>query len=114
MRFLTLFTFLLVTSWSQVQADVLISTAWSPMNEGQIKCLQVAESVLWFNKFDQNKDHGQESAWGSNGDYKALIGCVADKGMAFFVVVGPSGKRTREIVDKISQDFKGELGIKEK
>ncbi|MEK7990981.1 MAG: hypothetical protein VSS52_008250 [Thiotrichaceae bacterium] len=112
MRFLTLFTFFLMTSWSQVHAsDTLISTSWSLMNRGQIQCLKMAGDVLWFNKFEQSKDHGAESAWASNGDYKALVGCVAEKGMAFFVVVGPNGKKTREIVDKISADFRGEMGI---
>ena len=94
-------------------ADMLISTSWSSMNVGQITCLKAAEGVLWYNKF-KNSDHGEESAWASKGDYKALIGCVADKDMAFFVVVGPDGKRTREIVDKISGDFKSELGIEDK
>lgn len=113
MRFLTLITFFLMASWSQVHAaDALISTSWSSMNVGQIQCLKVAESVLWFNKF-KNSDYGEDSAWGSKGEYKAVIGCVDDKDMAFFVVVGPNGEKTRDLVNKISADFKNELGIKD-
>ncbi len=110
MRFFTLFTILFIT-WSPVQADALISTAWSPINMGQIQCLKLAGDVLWFNKFDKSKDHGQESAWASNGEYKALIGCVAEKEIAFFVVVGPNGQKTRDFVDKISTDFRKELKL---
>lgn len=95
-----------------VFAETKVSTEWSVVNGSQIHCLKVATDVLWFNHFKNKKSeetHSKTSAWGRRGDYKAVVRCVAEQDVAFFVVTGPEGKTTRQYVDELAHSFLQEM-----
>jgi len=88
--------------------DIKVSTHVEPIFLSQIQCLRVASDVLWAKKFKKKLDHSEISAWGGKGVYKAVIRCAAEESVAFFVVVGPKGKLTRQYVDELGGLFNSE------
>ena len=88
--------------------DIKVSTHVEPMFLSQIQCLRIASDVLWAKKFKNKSDHSEISAWGGKGKYKAVIRCVAEERVAFFVVAGLKGKLTRQYVDELGILFNSE------
>jgi hypothetical protein len=99
--------FLILLSFEVMSFEVRVATDWQPMSSSQISCLKAATETLWLHKFNEQPDHDDESAWGGKkqGKYKAVIKCLADEDIVFFVVAGTDGTRTREYVNKLMKNF---------
>ena len=104
-RVLMALAFLTLISQAAYASDTKMSTQWTSTSLSQIECLKRATNVLWMKKFTTNQNYSEVSAWGESGPYEALIRCVSEKNVLFFVVIGPSGKKTREYVDALSTLF---------
>ena len=86
------------------QASTAITTQWNDTTLSQSECLKRAETAIRRGGFD-SLAHTQESRHGVRGDYSVSIRCMAEKGVVFFVVAGPSRDRTPKYMDDVFKEF---------
>ncbi len=80
------------------QAETFVITRWTSMSLSLSQCIKEAKSALETGLFEENLDgsprlgDGSGSVWGGrdDGQYKAVIKCLPDHGLVFFVVAGPN------------------------
>lgn len=67
-----------------------LSSAWLTVEEPQDSCIAKASAAMKKAAFNTRFEVVQNtSVYGERGDYTAMIRCVADKNIAYFVVAGP-------------------------
>jgi len=99
-----------------VQAETFVITRWTSMSLSFSQCIKEAKAVLETGRFEENLDNsprlgdGSGSAWGGrdNGQYKAVIKCLPDPGLVFFVVAGPKEGAVGGYVTNLAKNFQSD------
>lgn len=86
------------------QAGTAITTQWKDITMSQERCLNRAEEAVRRGNF-KTLPHTETSRHGIRGEYTVAIRCMAEKGIVFFVVAGPSRDRTPEYMEDIYSNF---------
>jgi hypothetical protein len=81
-----------------------MTTKWNTTNLNLERCKQRAEDALREAGFRSVKVL-QYSVFAERGDYSAMVRCITDKEVVFFVVSGPQVERTSRYVDEIGDGF---------
>jgi len=98
------------------QAETFVMTRWESTSRSFSQCIREAKSALETGLFEENLDNssrledGSGSAWGGrdNGQYKAVIKCLPDQGLVFFVVAGPKEGTVGKYMTNLRQEWRCE------
>ena len=83
-----------------------MSSSWVSITGSQDECVKRGTQSIRSNSFNNNFEVlGNTSIYGERGDYTALVRCVADKGIAYFVVAGPRGETCSNHMNAIKDGF---------
>ena len=67
-----------------------MSSAWLSIDVSQEQCVQKGTATIRRNGFGSRFEVLANAAiYGERGDYTAMVRCVAEKGIVYFVVAGP-------------------------
>ena len=83
-----------------------MSSAWLSITISQDECVRRGSAAVRDNSFNTRFEVlGNSSIYGERGDYTALVRCAADKGIAYFVVAGPTGSICSKHMNAIRDGF---------
>ena len=84
-----------------------MSTNWGKIQISQEECITKAAKAMRDSGFSQGLEVvGNSSVFGDRGAYVASVRCIAQEGMIFFVVAGPSGDRVNRYRIEIENNLK--------
>jgi len=106
------FILILLMSSQLSYAESYIGTRWSDTDRDYKSCILEGKKTLKMMKFAKNLDHhsisddeGSGSTWGSTANYKAVIRCVPNHSIVFFVVSGKKPRTVKKYVNNIKKSF---------
>lgn len=82
-----------------------MTNSWSDMDYNEAQCVQHAGAAIKKAGFSQNFEILKTSIYGDQEDYTALVRCVPDAKVAFFVVAGPDSDVASHYLDEITNAF---------
>ena len=82
-----------------------MSNNWTDMKYNEAQCIQHASAAIKKAGFTQNFEILKTSIYGDQEDYTALVRCVPDSKVAFFVVAGPDSDVASHYLDELSDAF---------
>lgn len=92
------------TAGSTVQAGPSMSTNWTSTTISQQECMRQAEQVVRDAGMDDVDVVGQ-SVFGKKSGYTAVVRCISDYGLIYFVVGGPQLDQARTYMRSLFDKF---------
>jgi hypothetical protein len=89
---------------SAAEAAPAVTTQWTETTMSQDMCLKQAVVAIRKGGFDDIQETAS-SRYGTLGQYTAVVCCIADKHLVFFIVAGPSNKETPRYMDQLYGGF---------
>jgi hypothetical protein len=87
-------------------AGPAMSSAWLVINVSQEECVRRGTAAVRGNKFTTRIEvAGDAAISGERGEYTAMVRCVAEKGIAYFIVAGPRGGMSLDHMNAIRDSF---------
>ncbi|WP_414578057.1 hypothetical protein [Anabaena sp. CCY 9402-a] len=90
---------------SIAQASCLIWTSWQPTRLTQQQCLNRAELALRNTGFTKGFAALESGVYGETGQYSGTIRCISSKGLAFFIVAGPSARTAQNLLTRLENNY---------
>jgi hypothetical protein len=89
-----------------VKAGPAMSSAWLIINVSQDECIRRGTAAVRGNTFTTRFEViSNASIYGERGEYTALVRCVAEKGIVYFVVAGPRGETSTNHMNAMRDGF---------
>jgi hypothetical protein len=107
LRLLVLPAIFSLTAIAPAQAGAGSSNSWEETGAPQGTCVEMAKQALRASGHRDISSVGGQSAFGSSGGYNSVIRCVSTKGIAFFLVYGPSTDGADSVLTDLRNRFKG-------
>lgn len=79
-------------------------STWKATKLNQSACMDRANTLLASGGFT-DLQRGTFSVYAQKGEYSIIISCLADKGLAYFVVAGPLANDCRSLADIVAEPF---------
>lgn len=90
---------------SIAQGACLIWTSWEETDLNQQQCLAQAKTALRKSRFTKNFSPLESGVYGENGQYSGTIRCISSKGIAFFIVAGPSANTAQSLLTRLEDNY---------
>lgn len=101
----TLALMALLVSGAAQAVGVGMINGWIKVDYTEAQCVQHAAAALKAAGFSQNFEILKTSIYGDQEDYTALVRCVPELKMAYFVVAGPDSDVASHYLDEIDNAF---------
>ncbi|OQW93311.1 MAG: hypothetical protein BWK79_11800 [Beggiatoa sp. IS2] len=105
----------IATIGMSAQAETFVATRFKTISLSFSGCIIEAKNVLKTARFEENLNNspspledGSGAVWGGKGEYKAVIKCLPEHSLVFFVVAGPKLAVVNKNADNLINSFTGD------